>query len=375
MTMQPDLIVVGGGPAGTAAAITANRLGARLLLLEQGRFPRHKVCGEFISPESVGVLKSLLGEAAFEQLTRDAPRISQTRIYFDGAVLRGAIDPPALSVSRHALDLALWENAQRDGIDCREQVRVVQVERQADGIFELSAEGNRFRGSCLIDATGRVSKLRPDERLAEGTNRSWLGIKAHFATDEKLGSSVDLYFFEGGYCGVQPVASGVVNACAMVGASWVRDEHGAAAIMSRVLRLHPALAARSRTWKEAMEPVATFPLFFRTPLATQDGIVRAGDAAAFIDPFVGDGISLALRTGVLAAECLSEVWLGRASLEGAAQTYSAAYKRMYVPVLRSSTRLRRVLTLPQVLRKPLLHAAQLAGLGAYLVRSTRAAQV
>src|SRR5713226_2277551 len=89
-----DLIVIGGGPAGTSAAITAARSGARVLLLERGRFPRHKVCGEFVSAESLDLLAELLN-SQYAALLHDAIRIPRARLYLDGRVLETTVDPPA----------------------------------------------------------------------------------------------------------------------------------------------------------------------------------------------------------------------------------------------------------------------------------------
>jgi len=105
-----DLSVVGGGPAGSAAAITAVRGGARVLLLERGRLPRHKVCGEFVSAESLELLGSLLHGQHLAVLN-DAVRISRTRLYIDGRVIGASVGPAAASIARFDLDAALWECA------------------------------------------------------------------------------------------------------------------------------------------------------------------------------------------------------------------------------------------------------------------------
>src|SRR3954468_24325336 len=87
-----DLIVIGGGPAGSAAAITAGRNGKRVLLLERGRFPRHKVCSEFISSEATGVLRELLGTRPAELLA-GAPAVRSSRLFLDGRTLTAPISP------------------------------------------------------------------------------------------------------------------------------------------------------------------------------------------------------------------------------------------------------------------------------------------
>src|SRR3984893_10454374 len=105
--MLHDLIIIGGGPAGTSVAIAAARHGASVLLLERGRFPRHKVCGEFVSAESLNLLKDLLA-TQYAQLLPAAIRIPQSRIFIDGRTLHAAVDPAAVSIARFDLDAGLW---------------------------------------------------------------------------------------------------------------------------------------------------------------------------------------------------------------------------------------------------------------------------
>src|SRR6202030_3769376 len=102
--LRYDLIIIGGGPAGTSAAISAAREGASVLLLERGRFPRHKVCGEFVSAESLSLLKTLL-DSQHASLLRDAVQIPAARLFLDRRTLSTVVDPPAASIARLDLDL------------------------------------------------------------------------------------------------------------------------------------------------------------------------------------------------------------------------------------------------------------------------------
>src|SRR5437660_1450317 len=204
-----DLSVVGGGPAGSAAAITAVPGGARVLLLERGRLPRHKVCGEFVSAESLELLGSLLRGQHLAVLN-DAVRISRTRLYIDGRVIGASVGPPAASIARCDLDAALWESAQLAGVDARQQVTVREIKGR--GPFRICSSDGEFESRAVINASGRWSILNGTTAVAE---QKWVGLKAHFA-ESSPEASVDLYFFDGGYCGVQPVGAGRVNACSLV---------------------------------------------------------------------------------------------------------------------------------------------------------------
>jgi menaquinone-9 beta-reductase len=362
-----DLIVIGGGPAGTSAAITAARSGASVLLLERARFPRHKVCGEFVSAESLDLLANLLD---FENkiLLRDAVRIARARIFLDGHMLRTVTDPAAASIARLDLDVALWNSAIASGVDARQQVAVQSI--IGTGPFQVRTPDADFEVRALINASGRWSNLTMQTSGNVGRER-WIGVKGHFAeiSQEK---SVDLYFFEGGYCGVQPVdlktrqvSGGRVNACAMVRAD-------IATTLPEVFERHAALWERSRRWKPLMEPVSTSPLIFREPQPERGGVLMVGDAAAFVDPFVGDGVSLALRGGSLAASALIPFFRERISLTEAAGSYSEIYRERLAPVFRASSGIRRMLGLPRPVRKPVLFLlGKTPAVTRYLVKKTR----
>jgi flavin-dependent dehydrogenase len=348
-----DLAIIGGGPAGTAAAITAARGGAHALVLERGRFPRHKVCGEFISPEGVALLAGL----GLDDLVHRAPRIAYARIFAETAVAETALLPAAAAISRYELDDALWRRAAECGADCRQQVEARAI--TGTGPFTVTTSAGDFSAGAVVNASGRWSNLRRSQ-LVRRQQEKWVGWKAHFR-ERGPASSVDLYFFPGGYCGVQPLGDGQVNACAMVRAE-------SAASMEQVLALHPRLAERSREWQQASETVATSPLVFAPAEAEEDGVLFAGDAAGFIDPFVGDGISLALRSGTMAAEALA----GKRSAGEAAAIYRRQYERELLPLFRNAGWLRRLASIPRALQGPLMAVLRSPRVTAFLIGRTRA---
>ena len=339
-----DLAVVGGGPAGCAAAITATRRGQRVLLVERGRYPRHKVCGEFVSAESLGLLENLLGST--NVLVARAPRIQRTRVFLPGGNFDAPIAPPAVSIARFDLDQALWKAAVAAGVDARQDCGACAITPAYDGGYTLLGEGL----SCACD---RV--VHAGGRRAQFSGGRFVGLKAHFRTAEPL-DSVDLYFSPNGYCGVQPLGNGLLNVCAMVAADAVKT--AGPDRMSAALALHPAL--RAQPWQQVTETFATAALAFGDPEPVQDGCICAGDRAGFIDPFLGDGISLALQSGVLAGD-ISDC-----------ATYAAEYRRRFLPVFRRAARLRKLLGAPAALQKTALLLMKWPGVAAAVVDRTRA---
>ncbi len=191
-------------------------------------------------------------------------------------------------------------------------------------------------------------------------------MKAYFREPDAR-PSTDLYFFESGYCGVQPVATDVVNVCAMVRSDYATS-------LEEVFRLHPALAERAARWQAVTQPVSTAPLVYREPQPVRGEIMFVGDAAAFIDPFSGDGISIALRSGRVAAECLREFWLGRSSLMGAVAAYQQEYSRQFAPLISAAARVRSLFSLPAIAKPAIFELLRLPGLIPYVIRKTRRAR-
>jgi menaquinone-9 beta-reductase len=362
-----DLIVIGGGPGGTAAAITAARRGARALLVERGRLPRHKVCGEFVSPEALDLLSELLSEHE-RGLLEDAIRIPSARIFLDDRALEAPIERTARSIARLDLDAALWQSAERAGVEAKQQASAHSI--LGSGPFVVRTSVGDFEARGVVDASGRWSSLKPAGSNARTRRTKWIGVKAHFS-ESSASESVDLYFFDGGYCGVQPVALRAegdgrrINVCAMVRAD-------VASRLEDVFELHPALSRRAQQWQQRMPSISVAPLIFGKPETARDGVLVVGDAAGFVDPFVGDGISLALRSGALAARCLGPFLQQEIPLREAIDLYHRQYRRSLAPVFRSSAKLRRMLRIPRVARKPLLVLVECSpALARYLVRSTR----
>lgn len=372
-----DLAVIGGGPAGCAASIMAARSGRSVLLLEQGCFPRHKVCGEFVSGEATALVERLL-IPTYHTLIEHAPRISEARIYAGNSEIHAEIGPPAMSIRRLDLDCALWHSAIQAGADARENCAVgaIEVEYGASRLqpgtgFRVLASDLSFNARALINASGRWSFLTGPSTRAQAREKRWIGLKGHFLEPSQSGS-VDLYFFPGGYCGVQPVSSwgerglGVVlNVCAMVEPEVARN-------LGEVFLCHPRLATRSQSWEAVIEPVSTAPLVFHQPEPIRGNLLQVGDAATFVDPFIGDGISLALRSGTLAADCLATFFAGKSSLEEAAENYSRLYHERLSPIFRASSRLRRMLDWPDLVLTPAFFLlARAPGITRRLVKMTR----
>ena len=361
-TGQFDLAIVGAGPAGSSAAITAARLGVRVLLLEARDFPRHKVCGEFVSAEALEVLAGLLRDVpSSKSLFVDALAIDRTRLLLGTRVVEAPVSPAALSITRYDLDAHLWKAAQAAGVETHANCEVLA--NRADGPFQLQTSSGKFAAKALIIAAGRWSQFTSDRTVPPGPK--WIGLKAHFHEADPA-RSTDLYFFDHGYCGVQPVAKEMVNACAMV-------RSDTATSLQAVFALHPLLAKRSAAWKVATPPVSTAPLIYRRPQPVRGHVILIGDAAAFIDPFAGDGISIALRSGQAAGRCVGQFLAGETTLTESVAAYGREYARQFAPLLSAASWVRSLLSLPVLAKAAAFELLRFPGVMPFVIRKTRRA--
>ncbi len=256
--------VIGAGPAGSSAALSALREGAAVAIYEKSRFPRHKVCGEFLSPEAGALLDGL---GVWSECRKRQPATLRSVFLSIGKHTKAwRLQDPAHGLSRYAMDQILLQGAtDRGALLHRESV-------------------SPSPGAVL--AYGRHSRGAAGQRL--------FGFKAHFRGP---GDDVmSLFFFQGAYVGVNAVEGGFTNVCGIAREADLGQN--SFRIDEFLHRCHP-LRERIQPLTRSMEWLTTGPLVFG--LADHpETCYAAGDSAAFVDPFTGSGMLGAISTGILA---------------------------------------------------------------------------
>lgn len=323
-----DAIIIGGGPAGSSAAISLSQRGARVLVVEEKRMPRGKLCGEFITPECFpslerfGVMDRMLAAGA-QKVTR-VSLITSNGNSLQTHISKMSKDAPwAMSLSRARFDQILFERAREVGAECVESVAVRNClfdGEHPSGVEALSlADGKQvsFKARFIIDASGRNSRLMfgKRERVAGRRGSRLYALKAHLKGVALTSESVELFFFRQGYGGLSPVEQGLVNLCFIV------DERTLRTGGSDPLRIIETSLMNNRIARERLRAVAVVgkwysagPLTFGRKRLARNGIIAIGDASGMIDPFTGTGIQIAVRTGEMAADAIREVIDGSGAL-------------------------------------------------------------
>lgn len=273
-----NIVIVGGGIAGLSALNRLIDLGVSATLIESGSYPSHKICGEFLSPESIPILT--------EWDVMPPTRIEKISIIADNDNFRFSLPIPACSESRFDFDVKLVNRALKKGARIFTSTKVVNIE--GDNI--LLDNGQRVPYTDLIMSTGR---------LFGSTTPMYYGFKGHFEGID-LQNGLEMYPFEGGYGGISSIGKGQVNvACLMA-----KTQHRLNDPLKSLFLLAPALQKRLEKGTLILPEwiIGQIPQFgIKNPPAWKNTYF-IGDAAGTIPPATGLGISLALTSGYMAAE-------------------------------------------------------------------------
>ena len=313
-----DVLIIGGGPAGSAAAIRLAASGARVLVLEEKRMPRAKLCGEFVTPECFPTLKRL---GVMERtLAAGAHKLTRLRLVSSGGRL---VQMPiarmshgedwAMGLSRYRFDQILFERAREAGAVCLEGMAVrrclfagdrprgVEATRLADG------RTVNFTAPLVVDASGRNSRLMVEraERVGGRQGSRLYALKGHLENVAGIVEQIELYFFPQGYGGMVRVEEGKVNLCFIANERAFRETGGDAQKIIQQTVMKNALAAeRLSGFRVVGKWLTVGPLVFGRRRLSRRGVIAIGDASGMIDPFTGTGIQMALRSGEIAAEAI-----------------------------------------------------------------------
>ncbi len=363
-----DAVIVVGGPAGSSAAIHLAMNGASVLLVEQKKFPREKLCGEFISPECLDHF-SRLG-VADQMLAANGTRLTETLFYArNGRSLSvpsewfGRDHIAALGLSRAQMDARLLSRAHDVGVEVLEEAHATAPYIENETVTGVKLKRGDFeertvRALVTIDATGRSRSLaRRVEKEGIGNaskqrqNSRLVAFKTHLEGTRGAPGHCEIYVYRGGYGGLNSIENDLSNLCFIAKARDVRRCGGDAERAMHELVRRNRRAAHTLANARSVSPWMAVALdgFGRRTLVPVDGLMAVGDAASFIDPFTGSGMLMALESGELAALSILRFLPGlRTNLEfsGLRNDYRARYDRKFTSRLRVCSALRRAAFMP-----------------------------
>ena len=338
--MQKKVSIVGGGLSGLLTSLQLVRAGIAVQVFEKKKYPFHRVCGEYISLETLSFLKS---RSAYPEKFNPPviKRLQLTSVNGKSVVL--PLDLGGFGISRYNFDHFLFEKAKLEGVIFHENTEVTSIQFK-DERFELNASEKSFDADVAIGSFGKRSKLDVQLKRSFIKKRSpYLGVKYHIQTEHDH-DLIALHNFRGGYCGISNVEEGKTNLCYLSHADNLKQHHSIKEMEERVLFRNPFLKSIFQNSTFLFEKPETInEISFETKQPVEDHILMTGDAAGMITPLCGNGMAMAIHASKIASEliikfCKQENY-GRSQLEA---DYTNAWTNQFAQRLWTGRQIQRL---------------------------------
>lgn len=295
---QWDTIIIGGGLAGLTAAIELAQKNVRVLVIEKNSYPKHKVCGEYLSEEVVPYLESL------EISLNDAVNIDTLEISSQrGKSLKTKLPLGGIGISRYALDHRMYQKARAAGADFK-STTATRVDFINEEFIVHTLEEEALHAPVLIGAFGKRSNLDKNlDRAFIKKHAPWLGVKGHYRLKDLDDNLVGVHAFDGGYGGLSRTETGLVNFCYLANYEVFKKfgdiESFNQSVVARNTRLKMVLDIGEPVFDK---PISIAQVSFERKFQVENHILMCGDAAGLIHPLCGNGMAMAIHSGLIASK-------------------------------------------------------------------------
>lgn len=301
-----EVLIVGGGLAGLTAAIHLSKIGFQVLLIEKNEFPKHKVCGEYISNEVLPYL-SWLGINVQELQPANIMKLQFSA--FNGKTINCILPLGGFGVSRYALDEFLYKKAIAQGCKIIQDT-VGNVVFENNYFIVSTSKGAVLKSAIVIGAFGKRSVI--DQKLNRNFIKKkspWLAVKGHYSgffPDNLVG----LHNFKGGYCGVSKVENNAINICYLADYETFKRYKNIEDYQKEVVFQNPILKLLFENSSLLFDqPLTISQICFEKKQAVEKHILMIGDTAGLIHPLCGNGMAMAIHSAKIVSELVNDYCL------------------------------------------------------------------
>jgi flavin-dependent dehydrogenase len=298
-----EVLIIGGGLAGLTAAIHLSKIGLQVTVIEKNKFPKHKVCGEYISNEVLPYLNWLDLNIA------DLNPTNITKLEFSaasGKTIKSTLPLGGFGISRFALDEYLYKKALENGCTVL-QDNVENIVFENNQFIVTTANKNCLKSEIVIGAFGKRSTI--DQKLNRDFIQKksyWLAVKAHYSGNFS-NDVVGLHNFKGGYCGVSKVEKDIINICYLADYETFKQFKNIEEYQKSVVSQNPHLRVIFEKSKLLFEkPLTISQISFEKKQAVENHILMIGDTAGLIHPLCGNGMAMAIHSAKIVSELVEK---------------------------------------------------------------------
>lgn len=341
MKTNSDVIIIGGGLAGLTGAIHLSKKGLNVTLIEKSEYPRHKVCGEYISNEilpyllwlDIDVLQFSPEKISTFEFTTQNGKIARTKLPLGG-----------FGISRYMLDNILYQKALSNGcVILKETVTDISFDNDE---FSVTIPNQILSAKLVLGAFGKRSNI--DQFMSRDfiTKKSpWLAVKAHYSG--KISNDiVALHNFNGGYCGVSKVENNIINICYLADYATFKKYKNIEEYQKNVLYKNEYLKSVFKNSNLLFDkPLTISQISFDKKQPVENHILMIGDSAGLIHPMCGNGMAMAIHSAKIASEIILDYHSGKIESRNLLEkSYAKQWKKNFGKRLLMGRLLARILT-------------------------------
>jgi menaquinone-9 beta-reductase len=338
MNNNHEITIVGGGPAGSAAAIMLADSGFDVCLIEKKNFPRETLCGEFLSGEVIEYLKQFNLYEEFISL-RPNPIKYFRLIDNTGREVSAELNFQAFGLRRSVLDNLLLNAVKKKGVRVIQPAEVKEIKRYDDSfiliIKVIGADDLTIKSKYVIAAYGKHNIMDKSLNRGFASYKSGMnGVKFHLDSglfNEFNKEEIRIYLAGGIYCGVNAVDNNFITVCFLEN----RNQHNKSS-RENLLNFISGTEKFKNLFKPGYEEFiknnivwGSGDIYFGRRNAVENGIFMIGDAAGVIAPVTGDGIGMAIQSAGIVSEILFSIRSGKNSIEAAEKIYQSKWNSLF----------------------------------------------
>lgn len=325
MTTNPDVLIIGGGLAGLASAIHLSKKGLSVTIIEKSGYPRHKVCGEYISNEILPY---------FQWLDVDVSILNPTYIdqfkfsSITGTSVTAQLPLGGFGVSRYALDDFLYKKALSNGCNfIQDTVNYVFFEYD---VFTVKTRDETFTSKIVLGAFGKRSNI--DQYLSRNfiyKKSPWLAVKAHYS-GVFSNNLVALHNFNGGYCGISKVEEDKINVCYLADYNTFKQHKNIEDYQQGVLYKNAHLKTFFENCTMLFDkPLTISQISFDKKEPVENHILMIGDTAGLIHPLCGNGMAIAIHGAKIASDLVVQYYCNKITRDVLEKQYACQWKQQF----------------------------------------------